>query len=111
MGVFAWPERIQNTRVIRCDNESVVHMVNSMSSNCAQCMKLLRLLTLNNLKFNRRIFVHHISGKNKLLSDALSRMKFEKIFRLTPSTINYYPDPLPQELWPISKIWHAQTVC
>ena len=61
--IFVWQEKLQNMRfVIFCDNESVVHMVNSGVSACKNCMYLLRLLTLNNLLFNRRIFVKHVKS-------------------------------------------------
>ena len=60
-GILTWDEYLTETRMILfCDNMSVVHMVNNSSSKCGQYMKLIRLLTLNNLKFNRRIFVRHI---------------------------------------------------
>ena len=55
-GILTWQETEQlvNGRVqIWCDNIVVVHMVNSLTSNCEHCMKLLRVLVLNGLKWNR----------------------------------------------------------
>ena len=56
-GIITWAERLQQTRVVVfCDNISVVHMVNNLSLSCHQCMKLIRMLTLNNLQHDRRVF-------------------------------------------------------
>ena len=104
-GILTWDEYLTETRVILfCDNMSVVHMVNNSSSKCGQYMKLIRLLTLNNLKFNRRIFVRHIEGKNNVLSDALSRLDLKRFFSLAPKTTQPYPDTISQQIWPVSKI-------
>ena len=55
--VRTWEKRIQNIHmVLYCDNQSIVEMVNSQVSKCKNCMFLLRLLMLNNLVNNRRIF-------------------------------------------------------
>ena len=55
--VLTWEKRIQNIcMVLYCDNQSVVDMVNSQVSKCKNCIFLLRLLMLNNLVHNRRIF-------------------------------------------------------
>ena len=49
---------LTNTRVIiSCDNQATLHMVNNLASSCPKCMKLIQILTLNNLQFNRRVFV------------------------------------------------------
>ena len=76
VGVLTWQYRIQNTRVVLyTDNETVMNMVNNNLASCKNCMVLLRILTLNNLKFNRRTFAKHVAGKKNFLSDALSRQK------------------------------------
>ena len=59
-GVLLWGdhEMLRNSRIIIfCDNQSVRDMVNSLSSGCSQCMKLIRILTLAQIKNNSRIFV------------------------------------------------------
>ena len=81
--VFVWQEQLSNTRVIvHCDNQAVVEIVNSQMSSCKQSMVLLRLLTLNNLKFNRRLFAQYITTKDNYLSDALSQLQIIKFFQL-----------------------------
>ena len=92
-GIFTWSEHLAGTRiVVFCDNISVVYMVNNLTSSCIQCMKLIRLLTLDNLKNDRQVFVRHVRGKNNQLSDALSRQDLNRFFRLAPSTMNLFPD-------------------
>ena len=73
-------------------------------------MKLIRLLTLNNLRHDRRIFIRHVEGKSNVLSDALSRLKFDKFFQLANKTVNNFPDKLTEELWQLTKIWNASMV-
>ena len=110
-GILTWGQHFANARVIVfCDNESVKYTVNSMSGKCKNTMRLLRLLTLDNLKWNRRIFVEHIPGKNNDLSDALSRLDFQRFFKDAPSTVNKYPENLPTCIWPLSKIWESEKI-
>ena len=50
LGLLTWEERLSNCCIIIfCDNISVVHMVNSMSSSCGNFMILIRLMILNGL--------------------------------------------------------------
>ena len=107
VAVFMWSSLLQNTRiVVFCDNESVVYMMNNMTSSCKFCMELLRRLTLDNLHTNRRVFAQHIKGKNNILSDALSRLKFKTFFDLAPQSIDRFPKKLLQSLWPLSRLWN-----
>ena len=56
-GVFTWQEKIANCRVtVFCNNTSVVTMINKLMSGCRNCMCLICLLTLNGLRFNRRLY-------------------------------------------------------
>ena len=106
--ILAWGGHVelQNTRVIVfCDNEAVVHMVNNLASSCKHCMRLIRMIALNGIINNRRLFVRHIKSKDNFLLDALSRMNFSHFWRLAPPTMNTLPDVLPAELWPMSKVW------
>ena len=64
VGIFTWQNKLNNCRIIvNCDNTSVRDMVNDLTSGCKNCMYLIRLLTLNNLKHNRRVFVVYIESK------------------------------------------------
>ena len=85
MGVMMWQEHLANQRFcIHCDNMAVVHMINGMTAKCKNCMFLLRLLTLNNLKFNRSLSAHYINTKMNQLSDALSRNQMTRFRKLEP---------------------------
>ena len=104
--VLTWGEQLKNQRVqIFCDNEAVVNMVNNVPSSCKNCMYLLRLLVLNNLINNRRIFVKHVRSQDNDLADALSRTQYKHFWRLAPTTMNPYPSTISPLVWPVSNIW------
>ena len=111
IGVFTWASKLQNIRlIVHCDNQSVRDMINEgLVSGCKKSMYLLKLLTLNNLIHNRRIFVKYIESKRNDRADVLSRLRFDEFFRLSKLKeiqIRQDPSPLPDELWPLSKIWN-----
>ena len=104
-GILTWERRITNGRfTIFCDNEAVVQIINSLSSSCKNCMKLIRILTLNGLRYNRRISAKYVSTKANFLADALSRGQLSRFRRLGPE-MTEFPDVIHDSLWPISKIW------
>ena len=112
-GILTWqnaPE-LNNARVeIFCDNESVKYMVNDHSTNCPQCLKLVRVLTLNNIKHNRQIFVRHVRSKLNTLADAISRLNWAEFWRHAPKNVRAIPDKIPDTLWPMEKIWDAKSI-
>ena len=86
-GIFSWEqhEELKNGRVtVWCYNMAVVHMINSLTSGCEKCMRLLRLLVLNGLKNNHRLTAFYVTSKDNFLSDALSRGQMERFHRLGP---------------------------
>ena len=104
--VLTWGEELRNMRVsIHCDNMLVVEMINSGVSSCKNCMYLLRLLTLNNLVFNRRVFALHVWLEHNGLADALSRLQFDRFWRLAPANMAKYPCKISPLVWPASQIW------
>ena len=110
IAVLSWDDdvKLQNTRVtVFCDNEEVVHMVNTASS-CNQCMKLIRILVLNGLKNNRRLFIRHILTKLNILADSLSRLNMTRFWKYAPKSVNRTPDQLCANLWPVNKIWNQE---
>ena len=63
-GLLTWAELLCNCRItIFCDNQSVVEMINNLTSNCKNCVVLIRMITLNGLRFNRRVKVKYINQK------------------------------------------------
>ena len=106
-GVITWIRRFRNRRIyLFCDNNSVVFMINKSSSKCKHCMVLIRLITLEGLKHNVRIFAKHVETKKNNLVDALSRLRLDKFWEKAPSSMNKYMTPLPEEIWPMEKIWY-----
>ena len=108
-GVIAWAKDFQNKRVIlNCNNEDIVEMVNASTSNCKNCMVLIRLLTLQSMIHNVRSFVQHVSGISNDLSDSLSRNRLNKFHQLAlkyGKTFNEVHTEIPDCMWPPSKIW------
>ena len=110
IGLCTWgnDERLKNTKlIIFCDNDSVRHMVNNFASNCGQCMKLIRLLALDGIRYNRRVFVKHVKTKLNTLADALSRMNLKRFWKYAPKSMNKYPDNIPPTIWPVEKFWFS----
>ena len=65
-----------------CDNMSAVHMVNNASAKCANCMVLIRCITLTCVKYNVRVFAKFVDTKSNGLADSLSRMEFTRFRKL-----------------------------
>ena len=108
VGVLLWAENYANKRiVIFCDNQSVVHMVNSTTSACKQCLKLLRIIVLHSMIYNVRIFARYVHTKRNIRADLLSRLKLTSFLRVTKGTMKCNPDPLPVNLWPMEKVWNT----
>ena len=56
---------------------AVVHMINKMTSGSKHCMKLIRVLVLNGLQFNRRLSAKFVDTKSNGIADSLSRLDFK----------------------------------
>ena len=106
VGIVNWLHRYSNRRIIlHCDNMSVVYMINSNTSSCKNCMYLIRLIVLESLCRNVRVYAKHITSKDNLNSDLLSRMKIQQFRLLNIGKIDCDPTPIPGVLWPMDKIW------
>ena len=108
-GVLAWVHRFKNKRVtISVDNQSVLHMINETTSGCKNCMVLIRLLVLECLHWNVKLRVIYVKSKDNDLADALSRGQwstFNRLARKRKLLIEQHNTPVPEKIWPISKIW------
>ena len=103
--VLSWISRFANKRVILfCDNQSVVQMINTTSSTCGNCMKLMCILVLKCLKENVRVFARYIKSKDNKASDYLSRLKIKEFLDLS-NNWDGYPTETPTEIRPITKVW------
>ena len=103
--VLTWGHLIQNKRVIIFyDNSAVVQMINLSTSSCKNCMYLIRLLVLNGLVNNWRIFARHVTSKHNGPSDALSRLQLNWFHHLCPD-MEPQPCKVSHLVWPASNIW------
>ena len=109
IAVKLWIQRFRNRRIyLFCDNESVVYMLNHSSSKCKNCMVLIRIITLHSMIHNVRVFAKHVGTKDNGIADALSRFnfsRFDKLRKKQSMALNVCPDRLPEDLWPMQKIW------
>ena len=108
-GVLNWIQRFRNQRVILvCDNLSTVSMVNTMSSSCKNCMVLIRILVLQCLIYNVRVFARHLRSMENFYADALSRDQMDAFWTKASQEQRYF-EPLatqvPEQIWPIDNIW------
>ena len=106
VGVLNWIHRFANRRVVLfCDNQSVVAMLNPNSSNCRQCMVLIRIIVLKCLTENVRVFAKYVSSKSNICADLLSRQKVQEFRSYGGSKCREQPRETPKELWPMGKLW------
>ena len=57
VAILLWAERLANLRVvIFTDNQTAMNILNNTSSSCRNCMVLVRMIVMTQLKFNVRIF-------------------------------------------------------
>ena len=105
VGVLTWQEKLTHKRfIIFCDNQAVVGMMNKLASSCKFCMKLIRLLVLNNLQFNRRITIKYVNTKRNETADALSHLDL-KYFRRVAPHMKPTPEEIDERIWPVTKLW------
>ena len=106
-GIFTWEYELKNMHMkVLCDDQSVVWMINNLSSSCRHCMYFLCLLVLNGLQFNQRVVAQHIMGTDNKMSDALSRNQLDCFRHVAPPGMKQYPDKISETLWPLSKLWY-----
>ena len=106
VAVLNWIRLFENKRIVLfCDNESVVHMINNSSLSCINCMVIIRLITAEGINRNVRIFAKHVGTRENGKADALSRLDLKRFWNLAGFTMNRHPSEIPQEIWPMEKIW------
>ena len=80
-----------------------------MTSQSARCMTLVRLIVLEGLTHNVRVFAKHVPGKINNLSDSLSRRKFDlfrKQAREQGRIMNELATPVPETLIDMQVVWN-----
>ena len=108
-GVLKWGYRFRNKRIVLfCDNQAVIEMVNNTTAKCKNCMVLIRLLVLECLTQNIRVFARYVKSHDNFYSDSLSRMNLNHFWELAEQNGKRFKNvesTIPQDIWPISKIW------
>ena len=109
VSVLLWINKVQNKRIkLYCDNKSAVDMINSNTSSCKNCMVLIRILVLESMKHNVRIYCDHVKSEDNNLADALSRFQFKRFHQdlvKMDKDVKTYGEEIPVTMWPIRKIW------
>ena len=99
--LFIWGDCLRNKKLnFRCDNMSVCHILNKMTSKSELVMVLMRNLTLKCLHKNIVVKAEHVSGLNNAITDALSRFQMDRFRRLAPAA-DREPSKVPIQLWQI----------
>ena len=99
VAVINWIKIFEDRRIVLfCDNESEVHMINNSTSNCKNCMILIRLLTAESILRNVRVYAKHVGTKENGKADALSRLDFDRFQRLAGGSMNVKPTQIPDKI-------------
>ena len=109
VSVLLWAKRFQNKRIcIFVDNESMERMINKACTNCKNCLVLVRLIVLECMTWNVRLFACHVESSKNNFADALSRGQLTRFWHDAEQEereFNKYPENIPEEVWPVEKIW------
>ena len=92
------PSWFRQVVLFRCDNESVVHILNSRTSTAPDVMHLLRALLMKAATHNFFFTAQHIAGSDNKIPDALSRFNWQAFHRLAPHA-DRQPTVIPPHLW------------
>jgi len=99
VALHIWGEDLKNKKILfHCDNQSVVQILNSMSSRSDNVMTLLRMITMLCMKRNMAIKAEHLPGTSNEISDALSRLQLGRFRALAPEA-EPSPHQVPAHLW------------
>lgn len=99
--LFIWGPKLRNKKIcFNCDNESVVHILNTQTSKSDRVMAILRTLILQSLQNNILLRAKHVPGSSNSICDALSRFQMERFRQLAPEA-DQEPHKIPQQLWNI----------
>ncbi|XP_041346996.1 uncharacterized protein LOC121366736 [Gigantopelta aegis] len=95
VATFIWGNRLANKKILfHSDNQSVVAIINSMTSKSHNILTLLRIFVLRCLQLNILFKEVHIPGNVNILTDSLSRLQLDKFRQLAPqadSRETYFP--------------------
>ncbi|KAM3928086.1 uncharacterized protein RB166_006214 [Leptodactylus fuscus] len=85
VSVILWGPLLRDRRVtFWCDNESVVHAINNLTSSSLPVLSLLRHMVLRCLEMNIWFRARHVPGCKNNVADALSRFNWQVFRELLP---------------------------
>ena len=89
----------------QCDNEAVVHIINTGTSRDPVVMSLMRCLHFIAARFNLLISASHLAGVDNTLADALSRDNLPLFLHCRPQA-HKLPSPIPPAL--LELLFHSK---
>ena len=99
--LLVWGRMLKNKKLLfHSDNQSVVYILNSMTSKSDNVMILVRMITMECLRHNMVIKGKHILGTLNVLSDCLSRSCLQRFRQLAPEA-EPQPAAVPDHLWKV----------
>ena len=112
--VALWLKLFRNQRiVIFCDNMSVVYMLNSNTSQCARCLILIRMIVMESMIQNVRLYAKHVKTKENDIADSISRFEMTRLQRTVQErgkTLLQNPDLVPPQLLDIQHLWDSGSI-
>ena len=85
LACMLWAPLWANRRIcFHCDNQATVAILSAKSSKIPWIMNLVRLITLQTLKFNFTFSAKHVPGLDNGIDDSLSRFQMARFHLLTP---------------------------
>ena len=108
-GILLWIHKYANCRIcIFVDNKSVMFMINDSTTNCKNCMVLIRIIVKECMIWNVRFFAEHVRSEDNNFADSLSRGKFSTFYSDAEEAGVIFNEPareIPDQIWPMSKLW------
>ena len=102
--VWLWGEQWANSVVtFWCDNQAVIHIVNSLTSRSQRVMTLVRTMVLCCLQFNIVFQGRHVPGVDNNIADALFRQQMDRFRALAPGA-QVQPNVLPTEVCNLGRL-------
>ena len=96
-----WGQHLSNKKILfKCDNQAVVHILNSQTSKAEYVMVLVRIITLKCLQLNVVLKAEHLSTSRNAVTDSFSRLQMNRFRQLAPEA-EPEPEPVPDHLWSV----------
>lgn len=93
-----WGQQLKGKSIVLwSDNLALVEILNKKDSRNKRVMSLIRYLVLYLLQNNIQVKSCHVQGKINNISDAISRLQWERLASLLPETASRVPTPVPEE--------------